>query len=291
MAWASRRGSATETAEWLRRLGDLAASELEGPMAVFLGELEADGRALKIVLPRVREPVRWVAAEDCSLYEDAFLIPDVEAETAQTAGTAVLARFLATHALVGLDDVLERYPFEPAWARRQLEEWAKAGRVVAVCRDDAESMQWSAPENLQQVQRGSLTLLRREVITCQPAQFADFVLRWQGAHPSDRHGESVGLAEALTRLEGVPLPASLWEQTVLPVRVPGYQPRWLDEWTAGGSGVWVCQEGRPRLNRPRNATVARRPAVARCRTARRTGRARAGFVAGARGVVPDRPRR
>jgi len=30
---------------------------------------------------------------------------------------------------------------------------------------------------------------------------------------------------------------------VLPARVPGYQPRWLDEWISGGSGVWVCQGG------------------------------------------------
>ena len=37
--------SATEMAEWLRRLGDLSPAELEGPMAAFLQELEADGRA------------------------------------------------------------------------------------------------------------------------------------------------------------------------------------------------------------------------------------------------------
>jgi ATP-dependent Lhr-like helicase len=45
----------------------------------------------------------------------------------------------------------------------------------------------------------------------------------------------------LQRLEGLPLPAELWEQSVLPVRVPGYQPRWLDEWIAGGSGAWVAR--------------------------------------------------
>jgi ATP-dependent Lhr-like helicase len=102
-------------------------------------------------------------------------------------------------------------------------------------------MQWSAPENLDQVQRGSLAILRREVVTCSPPQFVDFVLRWQGAHPETRRGGSEGLAEVLERLQGLPLPAEVWEQSVLPARVPGYQPRWLDEWTAGGSGVWVCQ--------------------------------------------------
>ena len=37
------------------------------------------------------------------------------------------------------------------------------------------------------------------------------------------------------------MPGELWEQTILPARVPDYQPRWLDEWVAGGAGVWVAQ--------------------------------------------------
>jgi ATP-dependent Lhr-like helicase len=51
------------------------------------------------------------------------------------------------------------------------------------------------------------------------------------------------LVEALERLQGLPLPAELWEQTVLPARVPGYQRRWLDEATAGGEWTWACQGG------------------------------------------------
>jgi ATP-dependent Lhr-like helicase len=91
------------------------------------------------------------------------------------------------------------------------------------------------------VQRGSLALLRREIITCPPQQFAEFLLRWQRVHPDERRGGSDGLAEVLDRLQGLPLPADLWEQTVLPARVPSYQGRWLDEWVAGGAGVWACQ--------------------------------------------------
>ena len=116
----------------------------------------------------------------------------------------------------------------------------QTGRLVAVQPTAGEPMQWSAPENLQQVQRGSLAILRREVVTCPPPQFADFVVRWQGVHPGNRRGESAGLTNVLSRLEALALPAALWEQSVLPARVPGYQARWLDEWTAGGSGIWAC---------------------------------------------------
>jgi ATP-dependent Lhr-like helicase len=234
--------TATETAEWLRRLGDLSPGELEGPMAGFLEELEADGRAKRLELPRCREPRRWVLAEEEDLYRRAFGLDEVGAAEQQAAAEAVLTRFLRTHALVGLRDVLERYPFEAGWAERRLGEWADAGRLVALPpAAEGEPLQWSAPDNLEQVQRGTLALLRREVVTCAPPQFVDFVLRWQGAHPATRQGTSAGLADVLERLRGLPLPAGLWEQTVLPARVPGYQPRWLDEAIASGEWTWVGQ--------------------------------------------------
>ena len=230
----------TEMAEWLRRLGDLTDAELEGPMAGFLEALAAEGRAVRLTLPNCRTPGRWTAAEDLDLYQQAFGLVDTDADTAREAGAAVLGRFLATHALVGLAEVLDRYPFAPDWARRQLEEWAKSGRLVAVAQaGGGATLQYSAPVNLEQVQRGSLALLRREVVPCPAPQFADFLLRWQGVHPATRKGEAVGLAEALDRLQGLPLAAEAWEQTVLPARVSGYQPRWLDEWVSGGEGVWV----------------------------------------------------
>src|SRR5207248_11529393 len=143
---------------------------------------------------------------------------------AQEAAETILSRFLQTHALVGLRDLLARYPFEAGWAQRQLEAWAGSGRLVAIpAAAEAASVQWSAPENLEQVQRGSLALLRREVLTCPVPQFVDFLLRWQGLHPALPRDEARSLADVLERLEGIPLPAALWEQTVLPARLPGYQ--------------------------------------------------------------------
>ncbi|HEV3259654.1 MAG TPA: DEAD/DEAH box helicase [Gemmataceae bacterium] len=236
--------TATEMSEWLRRLGDLAAGELEGPMAGFLEELEADGRAKRLELPRCREPRRWVLAEEEEQYRQAFGLvppPGPDPAAARAAAEAILQRFLQTHALVGLRDVLDRYPFEPEGARRQLEEWARMGRAVIVSAEsDNEPLRWSAPANLEQVQRASLAVLRREVVTCPPQQFAHFVLRWQGLPAPAVQSGPDSLAEVLRRLEGVALPAGLWEQAVLPGRVPGYEPRWLDDWTASGEWTWVC---------------------------------------------------
>src|SRR5206468_5928577 len=56
--------SAAETAEWLRRLGDLTPAELEGPMVGFLEELQKDGRAMRLELPGCKEPTRWISTEE-----------------------------------------------------------------------------------------------------------------------------------------------------------------------------------------------------------------------------------
>ncbi|MFQ3593194.1 MAG: helicase-related protein, partial [Gemmataceae bacterium] len=225
--------SPAEMAEWLRRLGDLSLAELEGPMEVFLAELESQGQAKRLVLPGLSEAAeRWISTEDEATYHAAFFSDPSDPQAART----ILQRFLETHALVGLEDVLHRYPFQRVWAQRQLEDWLRSGRAIRV-----EGERFATPANLQQVQRSSLGLLRREVVACQPAAFADFVARWQGLHPTSRRGGPEGLAEVLRRLQGIALPLELWEQTILPARVPGYQPSWLDEWVAGGSGVWFAR--------------------------------------------------
>jgi ATP-dependent Lhr-like helicase len=236
--------SPAEMAEFLRRLGDLTAAELEGPMAVFLEQLESQDTVKRLELPASRcltvAPERFVLAEEEDLYARAFGLKTAEPAEVQNAAESILVRFLATHALVGLNDVLGRYPFDPGWARRKLEEWAATGKLVPVPpAGDRETVQWSAPTVLEQVERGSLALLRSEITTCPAPQFVDFVLRWQHLHPETRRGSAEGLEEVLGRLEGLCLPADLWERTVLPGRVPGYQPRWLDEAMGSGEWVWV----------------------------------------------------
>jgi ATP-dependent Lhr-like helicase len=234
--------TSAETAEWLRRLGDLAPAELEGPMTAYLQELETDGRAKLFELPS--RGARWLLTEEEPLYRRAFALDTATPDEQHAAAESILLRFLNTHALVSLADVLTRYPFEPEWTKKKLEEWSRQGRMVPVATGDIETMQWSAPENLEQVQRGSLGLLRREVTTVPPQVYADFLLRWQGLHPD--HTPELG--EVLATLQGVAVPAGIWEQVLLPLRIPAYSPRWLDELLASGAWIWACRgndEGGP----------------------------------------------
>jgi ATP-dependent Lhr-like helicase len=234
--------TSVEMAEWLRRLGDIATDELEVALHPFLHELVADGLALQLTLPGGTSPERWLLAEEADMYCQAFGLMATAPEQQRQAAETILLRFLNTHALVGLDDVLRRYPFDPDWATSTLERWSHQGRLVAVPSvSTAEPLQWSAPENLEQVQRSTLGVLRREVMTVADHQFADFVLRWQKLYSDTGQEPSAAVAAVLAILEGTLLPAELWEQAVLPVRVPEYQHRWLDDLLASGEWLWYCQ--------------------------------------------------
>ncbi len=237
--------SPAEMAEWLRKLGDLTEAELEGPMAVLLNELQTDGRVQRIELPAVAQSVRWILTEEVTVYQQAFGLVAATSDEQNQAALRILDRFLQTHALVGLDDLLTRYPFERDWTARQLDAWSQTGKAVRVSRGQGEAVEFAAPGNFYQVQRSSLGLLRKEILTCQPAQFAEYVLRWQGLIPAPTRSGPEGLSESLERLQGLSLPVELWEQVILPSRLPGYQPRWLNEWISGGMGVWIGQGENP----------------------------------------------
>jgi ATP-dependent helicase Lhr and Lhr-like helicase len=64
------------------------------------------------------------------------------------------------------------------------------------------------------------------------------------------------LAEVVDQLAGVPLPASVLERDILPARIPGYQPRLLDELGALGEVAWV---GRGSLGRDDGRVALVRP--------------------------------
>ncbi|MDR3618136.1 MAG: DEAD/DEAH box helicase [Paludisphaera borealis] len=240
-----------EMSEALRVLGDLSAAELSGPMEQFANELREQGRADWIELAGADQPGRWISTEERTLYETAFPArsePDFEAvET-------IVRRFLRTHALVGLADVLGRYPIAPEVARELLERWVESREVVRV--DEGEDgPRWAERENLTEIHRLAVANRRRESVAVRPEVFADFVLRRQHLHPAERLKGAEGLEQALDQLQGFAATAGFWEAEMLPRRVADYRPAWLDELFAGGSWLWRASlAGR---EEPLTAIVAR----------------------------------
>jgi ATP-dependent Lhr-like helicase len=65
-----------------------------------------------------------------------------------------------------------------------------------------------------------------------------WLLRWQRLAPRSQLSGESGVLEALRLLEGFEAPAIEWERTLLPQRVAGYDPRWLDALCLEGVVGW-----------------------------------------------------
>ncbi|HET9680733.1 MAG TPA: hypothetical protein VFP19_01750, partial [Candidatus Limnocylindrales bacterium] len=148
------------------------------------------------------------------------------------------------------------------------------GLLCGEFRPGGAEREWCDPEVLRQLRRRSLARLRREVEPVDQDALGRFLPAWQGVLPVPVAGSAdaagVGgavaplrgsaaperVAEVVDQLAGVPIPASVLERDVLPARVPGYQPRLLDELGAMGEVAWV---GRGSLGRDDGRVILYRP--------------------------------
>ncbi len=239
----------------LRRRGDLRPGEYDEAQAAIL---LAERRALAI---RFVGEERLIAAEDAGRYRDALgAMPPGGLPEAFLEGGPDSLRQLVLRFVKG------RGPFTTAEADEHfglvleslLHELERADLLVrGELRPGGSEREWCDPEVLRRLRRASLAALRREVEPAEQASFGRFLPAWHGI------GRRASLREALVPLQGLALPVTLWESEVLPRRVPGYQPAWLDALCAAGELVWVgtgldrvavyFREDAPLLGRPAGA--------------------------------------
>jgi ATP-dependent Lhr-like helicase len=281
-------GSLDQVADLLRRLGDLTEDEVTartrgGSLAAgaWLAELAATRRA---ALVRVAGQDRWIAIEDVARYRDATGAqppPGTPAaflgETRDALG-GLLARWARTHGPFVAAEPARRWGLPAGIVEEALERLVESGALLrGEFRPGGAGREWCEPDVLRLLRRRSLARLRREVEPVGQDAFGRFLPAWQGVAPAIVAGTGGAeppaplrgqaalerLAEAVDQLAGTPIPASILERDVLPARVPGYQPRLLDELGALGEVAWVgCgrlgrDDGRIALFRPGRGDLLR----------------------------------
>jgi ATP-dependent Lhr-like helicase len=268
--------SADQVHDLLRRLGDLSPDEAGArtaggrvEAALHLAELAASRRAVRA---RIAGEERWIAMEDVARYRDGVGlspppgVPSAFLAPAPAALDGLLARYARSHGPFTVDGPAQRWGLPAGVVDDALHRLAAAGTVLAgEFRPGGASREFCDPDVLRSLRRRSLARLRHEVEPVEPVALARFLPAWHGVVPVAGGGDAPAyrgdaalerLAQVVDQLAGLPIPASVLERDVLPVRIPGYQPRLLDELGAMGEVAWV---GRGSLGRDDGRVVLCRP--------------------------------
>src|SRR5690606_14613971 len=96
---------------------------------------------------------------------------------------------------------------------------------------------WIDSEVLRRLKRRSLTALRSEIEPVDGSALGRFLPQWQGVAAAPPHGDAA-LRDAVRRLEGAPIPASILERDVLAARCLDPSPG-LDRLATAGDLVWI----------------------------------------------------
>ncbi len=231
----------------LRRVGDLTVAEAGDRVIAgldpvrMLSDLQAERRAARV---RIAGEERWIDAADAGLYRDALGaappggLPAAFLEDVPDALSRLLRRFAAVHGPFTDADVHARYRIDATAVLRELE---REGRLVrGELRPRGSEREWCDPEVLRRLRRASLAVLRKEIEPAEQRQLARFLAAWQGVDRHPASGAGIDrLREALVPLQGLALPAEVWERDVLPRRVGAYSPAWMDQLCASGELVWI----------------------------------------------------
>jgi ATP-dependent Lhr-like helicase len=92
---------------------------------------------------------------------------------------------------------------------------------------------------LARIHRHTLDRLRSEIEPVSAQDLMRFLLERHHLTKSARAGGRAGLRDAITMLQGFEVAASAWETDILPSRVAGYKPEWLDELCLAGEVAWA----------------------------------------------------
>ncbi len=100
------------------------------------------------------------------------------------------------------------------------------------------SNEWCHRRLLSRIHRLTLAGLRKQIEPVDVSVFQRFLFEHHGLAGAAPRGGANGLFEVISLLQGLDLPAVIWERDILPGRLNDYEPGWLDELCLSGEAGW-----------------------------------------------------
>jgi ATP-dependent Lhr-like helicase len=218
------------------------------PWCEWLEELTEQNRVARLNTPEV---VLWIPAERLTqfraVWPESKLEPEIRPPPDQQAGWSrdqALVEILRGR-LEGLGPVTQTalaapLTLEPdataaALAALESEGTIMRGRFVAGVNDE----QWCDRRLLARIHHTTIRRLRAEIEPVAARDFLRFLFAWQHVAEDTRLEGPHALPTVLNLLEGFEAPAGAWETEILPTRVDGYEPAWLDTQCVTGRSTWA----------------------------------------------------
>lgn len=232
--------------DMLRDLGPLTVQDLEVrtdglDVRPVLDDLLSQRRVVEVTHGGV---TRWAAVEDVARLRDALGVqppagvPHVFLEPVEDPLGDVIGRYARTHGPFTALDAADALALPSAIVETVLEQLESQGRVdVGAFRPGGQGREWIDREVLRRLKRRSLAVLRREIEPVPVASLAAFSVGWQGVR-DDPPSSTTALSDAVSRLTGAVIPASVLERDVLGSRVAD-PAGLLDRLLIDGDVVWV----------------------------------------------------
>ncbi len=252
-------------------LGFLTAQEVQAAehWSDWLSELVRQRRATRLHLPG---GTLWVAAERLpqfrALWPQATLEPAIAAPAAHAerewSPEDALAEILrgrlegqgpVTESALAAPLGMEPKDIAVALASLQTEGFALRGRFTPQAAAD----EWCERGLLARIHNYTVKRLRAEIEPVAPRDFLRFLFAWQWVETEARREGPDALDGVVEQLEGFAAPAGAWETEILPARLRGYEPAWLDDRCLAGRIAWA----RPGHRNGRANGTDRRPAPVR----------------------------
>ena len=101
-----------------------------------------------------------------------------------------------------------------------------------------EQTEWCERRLLARIHRLTLGQLRKEIQSVTPAQFMNWLLRWQHVAPGTQLLDERGTLEVVRQIQGFEAPANSWEPQILKRRIADFDPKVLDHLCLTGSVGW-----------------------------------------------------